>query len=727
MLGPRHFCLVLSLLGTALALTACTPDTDTAGDSTSSTTAADAKEATLQANPAATPDDSQLAAAANSGEEWLSYGRDYAETRFSPLTQVNASNVSELGLAWSFDTGEVRGHEGTPLVHDGIIYATRPWSSVFALDARTGEQLWNFDPQVDKSIGWKACCDVVNRGVALYAGKVFVGTIDGRLIALDAKTGAVLWEVLTVDPERPYTITGAPRVADGKVIIGNGGAELGSRGYVTAYDANTGTEQWRFWVVPGNPADGFENPDVEFAATTWSGNWWEVGGGGNAWDTIIYDPEARLVYVGTGNGSPWSHELRSNGEGDNLYLSSIVALNVDDGRVVWHYQTAPAENWDFTATQPLMLADLPINGVLRKVIMQAPKNGFFYVLDRLSGDLISADAYAEVTWASGIDLESGRPIETPQARYDNAISTVKPGPSGAHSWHPMSYNPMTGLVYLPSLQGTSFPYSIQQGFVHKPGTWNIGVTRGTLTDLPQRPQEDYAAGTGPATRSPGALLAWDPLTRQPRWVVDYPFAINGGTLTTAGNLVFQGAADGKLRAFTADKGDLVWEVNLGVGLMAPPITFALDGKQYVSILAGWGGSSGLISANPTGIYKGEGRLFTFVLGGDKNFQPVQGLPLPELTAIPFDNDPALLARGEDVYGTRCQVCHGRGAVSGGSLADLRHASAATYDIFHNIVREGAYSGLGMPNFGEVISAEEAEAVKNWLLSLRAGLLEAAQK
>jgi quinohemoprotein ethanol dehydrogenase len=699
-----------------LLLAACSSESDPAGSSESTPSEATA------VSQAARVDDSVLATASDNAGEWLTYGRDYAESRFSPLDQINAGNVSELGVAWTFDTGEFRGHEATPLVHNGMIYATRPWSSVFALDARTGEQRWNFDPLVDKSMGWKACCDVVNRGVAIYEDKVFVGVIDGRLIALDADTGNVVWEVMTVDQGRPYTITGAPRVADGKVIIGNGGAELGSRGYLTAYDANTGAEAWRFWVVPGNPADGFENADVEFAATTWSGNWWEVGGGGNPWDSIIYDPELRLVYVGTGNGSPWSHELRSNGEGDNLYLSSIVALHVEDGSVAWYYQTTPADNWDYTAVQPLMLADLPINGVLRKVIMQAPKNGFFYVLDRESGDLISADPYAEVTWASGIDLESGRPIETAQARYDNAISFVMPGPSGAHNWHPMSFNPATGLVYLPTMQGTSFPYSMEEGFVHKPGTWNIGVTMGTLAGVPVRPDGLYTPGTGPETRSEGALVAWDPLARAPRWVVDYPYNVNGGTLSTAGNLVFQGGADGMLRAFTADEGNLVWEVDLGVGIMAPPVTYELDGKQYLSVLVGWGGSAGLIGPSYSGAYKGEGRLWTFTLDGDRNIVPVEGQPLPALTEIPFDDDPALLAQGEDIYGKRCMICHGAGGASGGSLADLRYAAPATYDIIQNIVREGAYGGRGMPNLGEWVTPEEVDAVKNWLLSLRAGLM-----
>lgn len=709
-------------LGAALALNACGGN-EPEPAAQASPAAAAANTASASADTT-TPDAAAIANAGNDATEWLTYGRDYAETRFSPLAQINSNNVTDLGLAWTYDTGEVRGHEATPLVHKGVMYFSLPWSGVVAVDARTGAEKWRFDPRVDKSIGFKACCDVVNRGVALYEGKIFVGTIDGRLIALDADTGATIWDIVTVDQGRPYTITGAPRVAEGKVLIGQGGSELGTRGYLSAYDANTGAEAWRFWVVPGNPADGFENADVERAAATWSGNWWEVGGGGTPWDSIIYDPVERLVYVGTGNGSPWSHEIRSNGEGDNLYLSSIVALHVDDGSVAWYYQTVPAENFDYTAVQPLMLVDLPINGVLRKLILQAPKNGFFYVLDRVTGELISADPYAEVTWASGIDLESGRPIETPQARYGTDISLLMPGPSGAHNWHPMSFNPATGLVYLPTLQGTAFPYALDPNFRHRAGNWNLGVVNGTMVGIPNRPAEQNAPGTGPATRSPGALVAWDPIARQPRWVVDYPFQVNGGTLTTAGNLVFQGGADGFLRAFTADSGQQLWEVDLGVGVMAPPVTFELDGEQYLSVLVGWGGSAGLIGPQNSGTYKGEGRLWTFKLGGDKNIVPVSGQPLPELTEIPFNNDATLLAEGENLFVGNCMLCHGAGAISGGSLSDLRYAAPATYDNIQNIVRMGAYSSLGMPNLGEWLTEEDVEKIKNWLLSRRAALLAA---
>ncbi|MFZ9584115.1 MAG: PQQ-dependent dehydrogenase, methanol/ethanol family [Pseudohongiellaceae bacterium] len=667
-------------------------------------------------------DDSDLANASQSNE-WLTYGHDYAETRFSTLTEINDGNVGELGLAWSFDTDSFRGLEATPLVHDGILYATRPWSSVFALDARTGKVLWDYDPKVDKSIGWKACCDVVNRGVALYDGKIYVGTIDGRLIALNATSGEELWSVVTVDQSRPYTITGAPRIADGKVLIGNGGSELGARGYVTAYDAQTGAEAWRFWVVPGNPAAGFENPDMEFAAKTWFGTWWEVGGGGTAWDSIIYDPELRLVYVGTGNGSPWSRELRSAGQGDNLFLSSIVALHVDTGRVAWYYQTTPGDDWDFTAVQGLMLAELVVDGKERKVIMQAPKNGFFYVLDRVTGELLKAEPYANVTWATGVSKETGRPIETPQARYRDFVSMVMPGPGGAHNWHPMSYSPLTGLVYLPTQQGSRFNYVKAPDFQYQPGKWNTGIVLGNSAGLPQRPASEYADGAGPQNPTPGALLAWDPLQMRPRWQIDYPNAINGGTLATAGNLVFQGTSDGQLRAYAADDGELLWSVDLGVAVVAPPITYILDGRQYVSVLAGWGGATALFGVNPTGEYKPEGRLWTFVLGGDQNIVPVRGQPLPELSAVPFDNDTVLLQKGSDLYAERCAMCHGRNAASGGALADLRYATPATYDIFQNIVRDGAYAGLGMPKLGEYLSETDVEAIKHFILSQRSALLQ----
>ena len=657
----------------------------------------------------------------DSGANWLTHGRDYAEARFSPLDEINDSNVADLGVIWAVDTGSNRGLEATPLVADGVLYATLPWSIVFAVDARGGDVLWEYDPQVDRSVGWKACCDVVNRGVALYDDKLYVGALDGRLIALDADSGELVWQVQTTDSSRPYTITGAPRVVEGLVIIGNGGAELGSRGYVTAYDAATGEVRWRFWVVPGNPADGFENEDVERAAEPWSGNWGDVGGGGHAWDAIAYDPEARLVYVGTGNGSPWSHTLRSEGVGDNLYLSSIVALHVDTGRVAWHYQTTPGDNWDYTATQQLTLATLEIDGVGRRVIMQAPKNGFFYVLDRITGELLSADPYARVTWASGVDPETGRPIETPQARYSEAVSVISPSPVGAHGWQPMSFSPDTGLVYIPT-QSNSYNYAIKADFEYTPGVWNRGTATGALDRLRRFPESDYGTGTGPIHPTIGQLLAWDPVARRIRWQVDYPTHSNGGTLATAGNLVFQGTAAGHLLAYRADTGETLWDVDLGQGILAPPITYLVDGRQFLSVLVGWGGATALYGYNGSGKYKAPGRLWTFVLGGEQEFEPVRGIARPALTAIDYDDRRSVQLRGGNLYAERCAMCHGGNAVGGGVLSDLRYSSEAVFTIFEIIVNAGLYSDVGMPRFGDVLSVADASAIRNYLLAQRAALV-----
>ena len=359
--------------------------------------------------------------------DWSSHGRTADEQRHSPLAQINDANVGGLGLAWSFDTGQFRGHEATPLVKDGVMYVTASWSVVHALDARTGEPLWVFDPEVPKELGRYACCGVVNRGVALTEDAVIFGTLHGWLIKLDAKTGEPIWRVDTTQREVHYTITGAPRIVKDKVIIGNGGAEYGVRGYVSAYDIATGELRWRFFTVPGDPSLPFEHPEMEVAAKTWNGEWWHVGGGGTVWDSIVYDPVLNLLYVGTGNGSPWSRTLRSPGGGDNLYLSSILALNPDDGRLVWHYQTTPGDNWDYTATQHIMLADLEIDGRLRKVAMQAPKNGFFYILDRATGELLSAEKYGTANWASHVDMATGRPVETPESDYDETTKLIQPG------------------------------------------------------------------------------------------------------------------------------------------------------------------------------------------------------------------------------------------------------------------------------------------------------------
>jgi len=455
--------------------------------------------------------------------EWLTHGRTYSEQRHSPLNAINKDNVAQLGLQWSYDLGTSRGIEATPIVHDGMMYVTSTWNVVHALDARNGEKVWGFDPEVDKSQASNGCCDMVNRGVALWGNSVFTATLDGRLISLDAKSGKVNWDVNTIDKSKPYTITGAPRIIKGKVIIGNGGAELGVRGYISAYDATSGELAWRFYTVPGNPADGFENETMEMAAKTWNGNFWEAGGGGTAWDSIAYDPELDLLYFGVGNGSPWNQSIRSPGGGDNLFLSSIVAVKPDSGDYVWHYQTTPGETWDYTATQHMILAELEIEGEQRKVIMQAPKNGFFYVIDRATGKLISANNFVPVNWATHVDLETGRPVETPEARYgpDKEPFVQLPGPLGAHNWHPMSYSPDTGLVYIPA-QEAPWVYRDKKDYKYTEGTWNTG-TDFIYAVLPT----ERAMFAALKSMVKGRLIAWDPVKQEPAWSHEHGGAWNG--------------------------------------------------------------------------------------------------------------------------------------------------------------------------------------------------------
>jgi quinohemoprotein ethanol dehydrogenase len=655
-------------------------------------------------------DDARLVAAASEPQSWLSHGGSYAEQRYSPLRQVHEGNVAQLGLAWSVDTGQRRGHEATPLVVDGVIYTTASWSVVLAVDARSGRVLWTHDPKVPREKGGDACCDVVNRGVAFYRGRVYLGTLDGRLVALDAKTGAVVWEVVTVDPTRPYTITMAPRVVKGKVIIGNGGAELGVRGYVSAYDAQSGALVWRFYTVPGDPAKPFEHPELEAAAKTWTGEWWSVGGGGTVWDSIAYDPALDLLYVGTGNGSPWSRHVRSPGGGDNLFVCSILALRPDTGRLVWHYQTTPADTWDYTSTQHMILADLEIGGRTRQVLMQAPKNGFFYVLDRATGEFISAQPFATVTWAKGIDPQTGRPIEVPGLDYRERAVEVKPSPIGAHNWQPMSYHPGTGLVYIP-VNEIPFFFRLDPDYAYRPGAWNIGYDKAVIDSFPRELVS-------------GHLLAWDPVQQREAWRVQYAGPWNGGTLATAGNLVFQGTAHGTFAAYRASDGTRLWETPAGTGIVAAPITYSLDGEQYVAVMAGWGGAFALLGGEAgaaAGVRDNAGRLLVFRLGGQTKL-PVQEAEERELAELPADLDPELVKQGKRTYHHWCMTCHGVGAVSGGVLPDLRKSDPRIYDALDAIVLGGARAGAGMPRFDAWLGADDVAAIRAYLLARRAALL-----
>jgi PQQ-dependent dehydrogenase (methanol/ethanol family) len=648
--------------------------------------------------------------------EWLSYGRTYDEQRFSPLARINDGNVGELGLAWFHELEVPRGGEATPLVANGVLYVTEPWSVVQALDARTGKPLWRFDPEVPREKAFDACCDVVNRGVALWGDSVFVGALDGRLIALDAATGKLRWSTKTFDPATPRTITGAPRVVAGKVLIGHGGAEYGVRGYLSAYDAGTGELAWRFYTVPGDPAapaDGAASDRVlkEKALATWNGEWWKYGGGGTVWDSMAYDPALDLLYVGVGNGSPWNHQIRSAGKGDNLFLSSIVALRPQTGEYVWHYQTTPGETWDYTATQHIMLADLPLGGRTRQVLMQAPKNGFFYVLDRATGELLSATPYVPINWATGVDPATGRPIENPEARYRDKPMLVKPSYYGGHNWNPMAFNPETGLVYIPTLD-IPMAYGHDANFQFRPGQSNLGIDL-IVVALP----DDVATRRAIKSLLKGDLIAWDPVAQKEAWRVELGGPGNGGVLATAGNLVFQGTADGRFVAYRADSGARLWETPTQSGVVAAPMSYEIDGEQYVAVLAGWGGALALVTggftantgANPR-------RLLVYKLDGKTALPAPPVVTVQRPTPPPAAEDEGTLARGKWLYQANCITCHADSAVGNNVLPDLRFSPMLQTEAWKSVVLDGTRAANGMIGFRKFFGEAEAEAIRAYVAS-----------
>jgi alcohol dehydrogenase (cytochrome c)/quinohemoprotein ethanol dehydrogenase len=657
----------------------------------------------------------RLAAADSEPGQWMSHGRTYDEQRFSPLDEISTANVKGLGLAWFADLDSNRGQEATPLVVDGVLYVSTAWSKVKAYNAATGEPLWSYDPLVPGGWAVNACCDVVNRGVAVWDGKVFVGTLDGRLVALDAATGKPLWDVNTIDKSKPYTITGAPRAVKGLVLIGNGGAELGVRGYVSAYDANNGTMKWRFYTVPGNPANGFENPILEKAAQTWNGQWWTLGGGGTVWDSMSYDPQLDLLYIGVGNGSPWNHTHRSQGKGDNLFLASIVALDPDDGSYVWHYQSSPGETWDHTATQQIVLADLAINGTARRVVMQAPKNGFFYVLDAKTGQLISAKNVTEVSWATHIDLKTGRPVENPAARYNQTGQYFhsRQNPNGVHTWHSMSFSPKTGLVYIP-IHSSNFVYGHDARFKPQLMGTNLGVD--FLGNVPANAKAAEEA----LASAQGRLIAWDPIAQKEVWRVERAGPANGGALATAGGLVFQGTGMGEFTALDAATGATLWSSQAQTGIMAAPIAYQANGKQYVAIMVGSGGSWGMIGGDAN--IKGNNlpnisRLLVFGLGGTSKLPPPPPRPERTLSPPPSTASPATIGAGAAAFGAYCGNCHGAGAVSLGILPDLRYSkSLHSADTWRAIVLEGMLEENGMASFAKVLDAPAAEAIRAFVIA-----------
>jgi alcohol dehydrogenase (cytochrome c)/quinohemoprotein ethanol dehydrogenase len=649
-------------------------------------------------------------------ENWMTYGRTYDEQRFSPLNQINDRTVSRLGLAWYFDLDTQRGQEATPVVVDGVMYFTTAWSKVFALNAVSGQLLWSFDPKVPGAWAVNACCDVVNRGVAVWHGKVFFGTLDGRLIALDATTGQRLWETLTIDRNFRYTITGAPRVIKGKVIIGNGGAEFGVRGYVSAYNAENGSLVWRFYTVPGDPSKAFESPALARAAKTWSGEWWKLGGGGTVWNAIAYDPELDQLYIGTGNGTPWSEKFRSPKGGDNLFTCSIIALKAETGEYIWHYQEDPADAWDFDSDEDIILANLEVDGRPRKVLMQAPKNGFFYVLDRTTGALISAKPFTFVNWATGVDLKTGRPVETATARYKEADpSPIVPGPVGAHSWQPMSFSPVTHLAYIP-VNDAGFKYKSPDSFQAKTLAPNYGIDV-VAAGMPQDPQIKKAIlGT-----VKGKLVAWDPVQQKTAWAVDRPGPWNGGTLATAGNLVFEGTAGGNFEAYRADNGQKLWSFPAQTGVMAGPVTYASGGGQYVAVLAGWGGVFPLAAGEvsfASGRVRNISRMLVFKLGGKASLPVEQPVPQLRFTVLPNPSSDATIRKGERLFQSYCAECHGDVVVSGGVLPDLRASSTLTSPAWFGIVLQGALEPQGMVSFSKELSRDDAAAIRSYVIFRR---------
>lgn len=662
-------------------------------------------------------------------EQWMTLGRDYGETHYSPLAQINEETVSEIGFAWEFKTGTTRGLEATPIIIDGVLYASGNWGAAYAVNAATGEAIWTFQPDVNHQYARYSCCDIVNRGVAVWDGMVYVAALDGVLYGLNAKSGDVVWKVDTLtDKKRAYSVTGAPRIAGDVVVIGNSGADMDARGYISAYDIKNGDLKWRFYTVPGDPKKGFEHPELEWAAKTWDpDSRWDVGLGGTVWDSMVYDPVLNLLYVGTGNGALYNRAERSPSGGDNLFLASILAINPDTGRLVWHYQETPGESWDYTATQNIILTTLHIDGVDRDVILHAPKNGFFYVIDRTNGELISAEPFVPVTWAERIDLETGRPVFAENADYDKQPRLIAPSAAGGHNWHPMAYNPETGLVYIPAVEMAMVMFDMTPDrHVYKPASSNMGVSMlladdnfDALARMTGLPSLNALGGKELNTKPIGYLRAWDPIEQKMVWErTTKGFADNAGVLTTGGNIVVQGSSTGILSFYRADTGEILKRIDVGTSIMAAPAAYMIDGEQYIAVLAGEGGALRFQYYRPYSAaykYGNEGRILAFKLGGGMTPKPDEvnypDIPKPPaLTATERD-----VQKGSALFAERCAVCHfnqGRG----GATPNLLHLSPERHELFEGVVMEGWLQSRGMPRFDDVFSAEDVSAIQAYIIS-----------
>lgn len=661
-----------------------------------------------------TASDAQLHDSA-SGHDWPAFGRTYGEQHFSPLNQINSNTVDRLKLAWSVDLPLGNSVSG-PVAVDGVLYTATQYSVVRAFDATNGKLLWIFDPKAPQAAGRKLRQGWGSRGVAWWNGKIYTGTHDGRLIAIDAETGKELWSKMTVGKDDVRFISGPPRVFDGKVVVGHGGADVGSiRGYVTAYDAETGEQLWRFYSVPGQP--GVDNDETtQIASKSWAGEWWKYGGGGTVWNAITYDAEFDQILLGTGNGAPWNHRIRSDGKGDNLFLCSIVAIDARTGHYKWHYQTVPGEAWDYNASMDMQLATMNVDGQSRKVVVQAPKNGFFYVIDRKDGSLISAEPIAKVTWASRVDIDTGRPVEVAGARYENGQQVeLWPGPNGAHNWMPMALDPRTNVTYVPLLNmpGTYDDKGIVPAeWKRTPGNANdVGVNFDLDTDDPD-------AGTG-------ALVAWDAARQEEVWRVELENFWNGGVLATAGDLVFQGRATGTFDAYDSASGERLWSFAAGTGVLAPPISYMVNGRQYVTVLSGFGTSGALFGGKVAQYgwqYRTQPRrILTFALDAKAEplpkATPVFPKPVEDLSYVAND---ALASKGAEIYGRRCLVCHGVDVKAAGLAPDLRASPIPQRGpIFEQVVRGGALVPAGMPRYEELSDAE-LEALRQYIRSRAKG-------
>jgi quinohemoprotein ethanol dehydrogenase len=676
--------------------------------------------------------EARVSAAAAEPDQWFTAGRDAGGTFYSPLDAVNKASVGRLGFAWHYAVGTNRGLEATPVVVDGVMYTSGNWGRVYAVDAATGHEIWTYDPGVPGQYGRAACCDVVNRGVAVRDGSIYVASLDGYLHAIDARTGKRVWRVDTFagrgQGDFHYFVTGAPLIAGDSIVIGSGGSDFkGARGSVSAYDLGTGALRWRFYTVPRDPRQGPQDqPHLEAAIRTWDRHYdWDFGGGGSVWDGMAYDPSLHLVYIGTANASPYGViDVDKDHGHDELYVASIVAIHADTGLYAWHFQEIPGEGWDYDTTAKMVLTDLPVHGQTRHVLMQASKNGFLYLLDRATGEFLSADPFAHVTWTKGLDPKTHRPIRTPDSNWNEAPKLIYPAATGAHGWQPMSYSARTGLVYIPVMDGPMVYVNTE----HRPaglieGNFELAFffpedydPKGLSSLMGKLPSLDaLTKGDKDSARSRGVLRAFDPATGKVAWEHQTASAWDGGVLSTAGDLVFQGDAAGFLNVYAADSGELLKRLDVGTSIMAAPMTYRVGGEQYVAVMAGYGGG---VLFNPfpaaSAAYQrgNAGRIVAFKLGGTEVPKPaiLQEVPFPEPPAR--EGTPTQLARGEILYNRFCARCHAFGRAL---LPDLRRLSPETHRIFYDIVLSGAYQPKGMARWDDVLSRPDAEAIHAFLV------------